>query len=123
MPSDIDTADATITDGGSNRQPLVNGVLLQEGAILVENVSSTADVPLAAWIISEDESGVYAGQAECTGGAAGAFKWQFSWKAVPELGCNATLRIKETVGDGAGAVVNFTVHVVANPTTHRPCTE
>jgi hypothetical protein len=105
-----------IDDDPDNQQPLVNGVLVTGGVIRVEEVLGTVNCPLVAWIISEDESAVYPGSAGYVGLTAdGKHRWLFKWTEVPALGCNCTLRIKELVEtDGVGAVVNVTVHIVAD---------
>jgi hypothetical protein len=120
---DILLTEAVIHDDDpDNQQPLVDGVLVTGGAVRVEEVLGTVDCPLAAWIIPEDESAVYPGDAAYVGLTGdGKHRWNFKWAEVPALGCNCTLRIKELVAtDGVGAVVNVALHIVADVNS-SPC--
>ena len=113
----IDTSSATLTDGAGTH-PLLSGMHVTPGNVEVKSVKTTnADAQMAATMISDDESHAIPGAAD----SPSAGVWNFTWGDLPELGCDAVLRLEELItippGDMVpigfgGAVVTLTVHVL-----------
>jgi hypothetical protein len=112
----IDTSEAVLSDPLPHA--LLSGMHVTPGKVVIEKVKTTnTDFPMAATMISDDESQVIPAAAESPGGGV----WKFTWADLPELGCDAVLRLEELItipaGDHtplgfAGAVVTLTVHVL-----------
>jgi hypothetical protein len=117
--------DATICDGptANDCHPLVNGIIVEGGPVKVKTVKTDLDCQVQALFIPGDESATYPATSATVSGASGVFTWDFDWANLPTLGQDSILRLMEMPTDGNGAAVNFTVHVVADPTLNLTFTE
>jgi hypothetical protein len=123
----IGTADAKLYDGSGMPQTehdLISGMAVVPGKVVITEVTTTNTVyPMAATMISEDESQVVPGAANLTDAGSPA-KWSFTWDDLPELGCDAILRLEELAATEAstdrvpfgfrGATLTLTLNVVSD---------
>jgi hypothetical protein len=115
----IDISDALLADGNpATEHSLVSGLAVQPGPIQVTEIHTDETRPLAATIIADDESSVFPGTPmgapTGTGTPADPFEWGFTWEFIPDLGCDAVLRIESIVPGEIGTTVNVALDILTS---------